>query len=65
MKSSLSEKKGMSPRMPKLMEKMLNETQRAAIGSGMNNKETKMTEMPAMAMEEMVPGTRELYCSAN
>jgi hypothetical protein len=64
-KSSRSAKNGIKPRMPKFMETMLNETQSAAWGSGMKSNETRTTANPAMAMDETVPGTRELYCSAN
>lgn len=37
----------------------------ATFGSGINMKEIKTIARPATTIEDIVPGKRELYCSAN
>jgi hypothetical protein len=64
-KSRRRERKGMRPRIPRLIETMEKETQRADCGSGIKSRVTSTTARPARPMEEIVPGMRELYCSAN
>lgn len=44
---------------------MLTETQKAAVGWGINSKDTITTAIPAIITDVRVPGKTALYCSAN
>lgn len=54
-----------NPKIPMFILIIVKKTQNAAIGLGIKINETITTAIPAIAIEESVPGKTVSYCSAN